>query len=159
MQRGTYRRRPAQQVRQHGTLGLGVTHRAAGPVFEDGRVPLVHPDLRAGPVQRSGQTRVVRVAVGQEYGAYVPQGTARPGQVVVELAKVAGQSGVDEGETVRVLYQVEVDDVVAQAVDTGSDLSAGLLARSFIGHGSSKRSTLVACATHGLRCGLDFKLG
>jgi hypothetical protein len=54
----------------------------------------------------------------------------------LQLGEVAGQPGVDEDQAVGVVEQVEVDDVVAEAVDAGRDLE-GSGVRTGMGHGSS----------------------
>jgi hypothetical protein len=76
------------------------------------------------------------MSVGEQHGLDVMEGPARSAQMFLQLGEVSGQPGVDEDQAVGVIDQVEVDDVVAEAVDAGSDLT-GRGVRSGTAHGPS----------------------
>lgn len=94
-----------------------MAHRTPWAVAQDGGVPLVDPEVGAGFLEGVGQPGVVGVAMGQEYGTDVGHRAAEADQQRAQLHQMGGCSRVDQDETVRVLDQVEVDAVIAEAVD------------------------------------------
>lgn len=132
MQWGSSGRGAAQQVGEHGALRFGVAQSTSWAVAKDIGVLLMDPDVGPGLVERVGQTGVVGVAVGEEDGADVCQGTARIGQVLAQLPEVCRQTSVDENQSVGILDQVEIDDVVAEAVDAWSDVAVGGTGHAFL---------------------------
>jgi hypothetical protein len=60
------------------------------------------------------------------------------GHLPAELGEVAREPGVDEDQAAGLIDQVKIDHVVAQAVNTRSDLLAGT-EWSGTGHGFSSR--------------------
>jgi hypothetical protein len=76
--------------------------------------------LRAEPL---GEADVVAVAVGQDQGAHVLDRSAQRRELLRQVPVQAGDPRVDEGDLVRLLDQIGIDDaVISDAVDARCDL-------------------------------------
>ena len=107
-----------------------------GRMYIDGHSRLFAQTLR--------EAHVVAVAVGEDDATHVGRGAPHGGELPLKIAPVAGQPGVDERDALVGVDEVRGDDVVADAVQMGTDLhGASFLV---VEHGTTCRSTMTSHA-------------
>ena len=83
----------------------------------------VHVDRHAVVAAQSlGESDVVAVAVREDHAAHVVDRSPHRRQLVLQIAPVAGQPRVDHGDPLGRLDEIRGDDVVADAVEVGTEL-------------------------------------
>jgi hypothetical protein len=103
------------------------------------RVGLVHVDRRAGVAPHPvGDPHVVHMRVGQDHRLDVAQRAADRRQIGLELAAMGGQPGVDDRQPAAVVDEVQVHEVVSEAVHALGDLGGST------GHARTLRSGVFA---------------